>query len=119
MHSYWRPLCRRVGQRAYKSSFLRILLRAVRIHQWSYWCGPGTCLFPDLGAMLRAAQAQVEEAQPPLRQHLRLRRMSAAGPPDEAETDAASMLQLFPTMALLQRPAAFTHNRPDFPQKRP
>ena len=116
---YWRPFRPCVGRRAYKSYLLHNLLRAVRIHHGPTSVARVPAFFIELGAMVRAARERVEAAQPPLRQHLRLRRISAGTPPDEAETDAASMFQLFPTMALLQRPAAFAHSRPDFPRERP
>ena len=50
---YWTSLRRRVAQRSYKTSSIEALLRAVRIHQWSDWCGSGACLFTKLGAMAR------------------------------------------------------------------
>ena len=72
---YWTILRRRVAQRSYKTSSLEALLRAVRIHQWSYWCGPGACLFSELGAMVRAARDTVQATPAPTRELLRLRRL--------------------------------------------
>ena len=72
---YWTILRRRVAQRSYKTSSIEALLRAVRIHQWSYWCGPGACLFTELGAMARAAREEVQSAPAPSRELVRLRRL--------------------------------------------
>ena len=83
---------------------------------------PWRCLFTELGAMVRAAREWVEAAQPRLRQHLPRRRISATALPGEAETGevatslacAASVLQVFPTMAQLQKPAACAPSALDF-----
>ena len=51
---YWRELRRKVATRGTNTRLTAVMVRAVRVHQWSYWAGPSADLFLLLGGVLRA-----------------------------------------------------------------
>ena len=65
MDGYWRLLRQRVSTRGYNTKRADFLRRAVRVHQWTLWAGPGADLFMLLGAALRAQLDQRKAARTP------------------------------------------------------